>query len=215
MKLLVLNPNTTAALTDKVVAEVQRLAGPGVTVRGVTARFGHEVIASRQSFVVGAHAALELGLTESTGADAVLLACFGDPGLGALREALTVPVVGMAQASLQQAMAVGRPFHIITAGAAWEAMLRETVRLEQADAWFHGITVLPTTGLAVARDPEAFIALIQNALTSLEAHGAPTVILGGAGFAGLKSRLRYAGEVIDGLETAVRWLTEIPPFMKT
>ena len=49
MKLLVLNPNTTAAMTDKVVAEVQRLAGPGVTVRGVTARFGHEVIASRQS----------------------------------------------------------------------------------------------------------------------------------------------------------------------
>ena len=32
MKLLVLNPNTTAAMTDKVVAEVQRLAGSGVTI---------------------------------------------------------------------------------------------------------------------------------------------------------------------------------------
>lgn len=202
MKLLVLNPNTTKDMTDKVVTQVLQLVGPGVEVRGVTARFGHEVIASRQSYVVGAHAALDLGLSEAKGVDAILLACFGDPGLAALREALAVPVVGMAETALQLAMALDQPFHIITAGPAWEGMLRETVRMEQAEALLHGITVLPTTGLAAARDPEAVLVVIQKVLASLQAQGAPTVILGGVGFAGLKARLNYAGVLVDGLEAA-------------
>ena len=208
MKLLVINPNTTTAMTAQVVKGVSRmatsLAGQGVEVRGLTATFGSEVIATRQSFVIGAHAALELLRSENGWADTVIIACFGDPGLAALQELSSVPVVGMAQASLREAQALQRPFRIITAGAAWAAMLREAVAIENAQALCEGITVMDTTGLAIANDPDAFVAQVQTLLNAAALQGAPTVILGGAGFAGMRVRLRYAGQMIDGVEAATR-----------
>jgi Asp/Glu/hydantoin racemase len=206
MKLLVLNPNTTASMTDRVVAEVRRLAPAAWDVRGVTARVGCEVIASRAAFVTGAWAALETLRAQDEWADAVLLACFGDPGLAALREVSAVPVIGMAEAALHEALALGRPFHIVTAGAAWDGMLRELVRIVGADALLDGITVLDSTGLAMAREPRRAEQLLQGVLTQLQQRGAPTCILGGAGFAGLAQALHYDGVLTDGLSAAVRAL---------
>ncbi len=204
MRLLVLNPNTTAAMTDKVVAGVRRLAPAAWDVRGVTAASGCEVIASRAAFVTGAWAALQTLRAQDGWADAVLLACFGDPALAALREVSAVPVIGMAEAALQEAVALGRPYHIVTAGAAWDGMLRETVRIAGADALLDGITVLDSTGLAMARDPQRAVQVLQDALDVLQQRGAPTCILGGAGFAGLADALRYDGVLMDGLAAAVR-----------
>ncbi|MES2973829.1 MAG: aspartate/glutamate racemase family protein [Pseudomonadota bacterium] len=208
MRLLVINPNTTAAMTEAAVAQVQRLLGPDAEVRGVTASSGPPVIASRESFVAGAHAALQAwhGMPADTRGrlDGVILACFGDPGLAALQEVCGVPVAGMAQAALREAIGAGRPYRIITAGAAWEAMLLDTVRLEQATGLLDGIVVLQGTGLDAARDRQGFVALVQDALDRAAGEGSPTVILGGAGFAGFRESLRYPGLLIDGLEAAAR-----------
>lgn len=204
MKLLVLNPNTTAAMTDKAVAEVRRLAPAHWAVRGVTAITGCEVIASRASFVTGAWAALETLRAQDDWADAVLLACFGDPGLAALREVSAVPIIGMAEAALREAVALSRPYHLVTAGTAWDAMLREIVRLEDAEALLDGVTVLDSTGLAMARDPQRALQLLQGVLDGLQPRGAPTCILAGTGFAGIAPALRYHGVLIDGLGAAVR-----------
>lgn len=203
MNLLVLNPNTTASMTDKALEEVRRLAPPHWSVRGVTAAEGCEVIASRAAFVTGAWAALETLRAQDDWADAVLLACFGDPGLAALREVSDVPVVGMAEAALREAAALGRPFHLVTAGAAWDAMLRETVRLANAEARLDGITVLDSTGLAMARDPQRAIRLLQDVLDRLQERGSPTCVLAGTGFAGMAAALRYDAPLIDGLAAAV------------
>ena len=56
-----------------------------------------------------------------------MLACFGDPGLAALKEVSTVPVVGMADASILQACAIGKRFSIVTGGERWKPMLEEFV----------------------------------------------------------------------------------------
>ena len=210
MRLLVLNPNTTATMTDRVVAEVLRLAPTGLRVRGLTAIDGPPVIASRESFEAGALSAERSlrGLLEETDADrpdAVLLACFGDPGLADLQALSPVPVVGMADAALHEAAALDRPFHVITAGQAWDALLRETIAGHpRASRLRHDITVLDTTGLAVSRDPARFTAVVQDAIDGLGARGWPTCILGGSGFAGLLPALRYRGPLIDGTGAALR-----------
>jgi allantoin racemase len=205
LRLLVLNPNSTEAMTLNVAAEVLRIAGPRIAPQALTAVQGPPVIASRESFAAGAAAGWQALATHGTdGIDAVLLACFGDPGLHALRSASAVPVVGMADAALRAAVRLQRPFHIVTAGAAWDAMLRETVQAHPgAEALLDGITILDTTGLAIARDPLAFEARVQAALDALPVRGTPTCILGGAGFAGMAPRLRYGGVLTDGIRCAV------------
>lgn len=86
-------------------------------------------------------------------------------------------------------------------------MLCETVRLAPgAEALLDGITILDTTGLAIAQDPEKFLARVQAAVDSLQLRGTPTCILGGAGFARMLPRVRYEGVLVDGLGTALQVL---------
>lgn len=210
MRLLILNPNTTVTMTEQVLAEVLRLAPAGLSARGLTALDGPPVIASRESFAAGARSAestLRTWLQDPREArpDAVLLACFGDPGLATLRAISPVPVIGMAEAALDEAAALGRPFHIITAGQEWDEMLRETIAVHpRAARLSHDITVLDTTGLAVSRELARFTRIVQDAIDRLEARGQPTCILGGSGFAGLLPRLRYRGLLIDGTGAGLR-----------
>lgn len=205
-KVLVLNPNSTGAMTRKVVAQVQRLAGDAMQVRGATAQSGPEVIATRETFAMGAQSAQATLRAHAGWADAVLLACFGDPGLDALRATAGVPVVGMADAALREAHALAQPYRIVTAGPAWVDMLGEIAAERGARRWLDRVVALETTGLAIARDPDGFRHAVQQALDAAHADGIATVVLGGAGFAGMAPQLRYAGRLIDGLEAAVRAL---------
>ena len=51
---------------------------------------------------------------ESQGWDALILGCFGDPGLDALRELLSIPVIGPGEASALTAASLGHRFSVIT-----------------------------------------------------------------------------------------------------
>ena len=44
MKLLLVNGNTTQAITDRVVGEATRCATTGTKITGVTARFGVSIV---------------------------------------------------------------------------------------------------------------------------------------------------------------------------
>jgi allantoin racemase len=46
--------------------------------------------------------------------DAYLVACFGDPGVGAARELTEAPVVGIGEAAFQAAVTIARRFAVIT-----------------------------------------------------------------------------------------------------
>jgi len=205
MRILLINPNTSAAITDLVAGHVRAQLGDQAELRAVTGRFGARYIASRSAAAIAGHAAIDALAEHEAGCDAVYLACFGDPGLFALREVARVPVVGMAEAACQEAAARG-PFGIVTGGAAWEPMLREFVAaLGLADRLAAIRTVAPS-GAAIARDPDAALAGLAEACGSCAEAGAATVILGGAGLAGLAARLasRVPCPLICSVEAGTR-----------
>ena len=110
--ILLINPNTTASITDLVLRNAKRFASKGTKLRAVTGAFGPRYIASRVGYAIAGHAAVDALANDSGRKDAVVLACFGDPGLAALKEIAKVPVVGMADASILQACAMGNRFSI-------------------------------------------------------------------------------------------------------
>lgn len=207
MRLLLINPNTTTALTDRVVAVARGVVSPGTELLGVTGRFGAAYIATRSAYAIAAHAALDAWAEHGAGGfDAVLLACFGDPGLDGLRELSDVPVVGMADASIQLAAGSAKRFGIVTGGERWGPMLQEFVASRGlADRLASVQTVAPTGG-DIARDPEGSLALLAAACRKAGEEGADTVILGGAGLAGLAGPLRDQVSVplIDSTEASIR-----------
>lgn len=207
MKLLLINPNTTAPMTDKVLSVARQVVSPGTTLVGATGRFGAAYVATRSSYAIAAHAALDAWAEHADGDfDAVLLACFGDPGLDGLRELCTVPVVGMADASIQLAASLGRKFGIVTGGERWGPMLHEFVASRGLSEKLASVQTVAPTGGDIARDPEGSMALLARACKAAADDGADTVILGGAGLAGLAAVIRDQVPVplIDSTEAAVR-----------
>lgn len=207
MKLLLINANTTQAITELVLSHARQTAASTTHLTAVTGRFGGRYVASRATYAIAGHAALDAYAQHGAGADAIVLACFGDPGLEALREVASQPVVGMAEASCLAAAEIAGRFAIVTGGERWGPMLREfvsSIGLAHRLAVVH--TVAPTGG-DIARDPEGALKILEDACrTCVSRHGASSVILGGAGLAGLAGRLtdRVDVPLIDGLAASIR-----------
>ena len=201
-RILIINPNTSESVTARVLAAC-RQAHPNAQWEAVTARFGAPYIASEATYAVGAHAVLDAfdayGATSGR-PDAVLIACFGDPGLLALREVAQLPVVGLAQASLEAAAARGR-FAVVTGGTAWGPMLQRFARMHQLDAQLCGIHTVELTGAQIAESPESSMDLLAGACRRGIEDGARHIVLGGAGLVGLAAQLqpRVAVPLLDNV----------------
>ena len=190
MRILLINPNTTQAITDLVAGHVRAMLAGQAELTAVTGRFGARYIASRAAVAIAGHAALDALAEHVGGCDAVYLACFGDPGLFALQEIAPVPVVGMAEAACREAALDDGRFGIVTGGAAWRPILTEFVgSLGLADR-LAGIRTVAPSGGEIASDPDRALESLARACRACAADGAETVILGGAGLAGLAPRIQ-------------------------
>jgi Asp/Glu/hydantoin racemase len=191
LRILLINPNTTESVTVLVAEHARAIAGDTATFVPVTGRFGARYISSRAAAAIAAHAALDALAEHVAGCDAVYLACFGDPGLAALREISPVPVIGMAEASCLEACNRGRRFAIVTGGALWGPMLTEFVAWLGLAERLAVVRTIAPTGDRIARDPDAALTQLAAACTACATEdGADVVILGGAALAGLAARIQ-------------------------
>jgi Asp/Glu/hydantoin racemase len=206
-RLLVINPNTTQSITDLVARHVSAAVGAGFEIVPATGAFGCAYITSEACYAVGAHAALDCLERHGAGCDAVLLACFGDPGLFAIKETSRVPVLGLAEASMIEATEAAGRFSIVTGGAAWKPMLeRFAAQLGYADR-LASVRTVALTGGEIAAAPDAALATLAGESRAAAEHdGAQAVILGGAGLAGLAARIadRVPVPVLDSVLVGAR-----------
>jgi allantoin racemase len=202
MRVLLINPNRTAGITAHVTEQLRLHLGPLAHIVQRTASKGPPVIAMQQAFDVAAqtaNAVLQQAIHEGELFDKVLLACFGDPGLEAMRLLTPVPIIGLAQASMQAAERMNKPYAVITAGAAWEPILLQRSKKWGASALFCGVQVIEGTGLDVFNNPQAALPAVQRAIAAARNAGAEQVILGGAVFEGYKAVLQENGIDTQGL----------------
>jgi allantoin racemase len=216
-QLLVINPNTSVSVSALLQTHVQQAAGLHVNVRTVTARFGSPYIADEASYAVAAHAALDVwayALANQPGPpDAVLIGCFGDPGLMALRESSPVPVTGLAEAAFIEAARHGR-YAIVTGGARWGPMLQRLAQALGQAQQLAGIHTVAPTGAELAAQPEAARALLAQACRDASRQlGVEAVILGGAGLAGMAALVQSEVPipVIDSVLAGARWALRSAP----
>lgn len=214
-RLLVINPNTSASVSALIDSHAQAIAGPEVQVQTVTARFGAPYIACESSYAVASHAVLDAwAAAVSTGMpfDALLIACFGDPGLFALRDASGVPVTGLAEAAFFEAAKLG-PFAIVTGGTRWKPMLERLAQNLGFGSQLAGIRTVEQSGAELARDPVAAQKMLSNCcVEAAQRFGARAIILGGAGLAGMAARIQpeVSLPVIDSVSAGVHHALNLP-----
>jgi Asp/Glu/hydantoin racemase len=210
-KLLLINPNTSASTTERLVHTLGPLMPEGWQLQAQTARFGASYISCEASHAVAAHAALEVWAEEvRPGAQppsAVLLGCFGDPGLFALRECSACPVTGLAEASFIEAAALG-PFAIVTGGQRWRPMLERLAQSLGFGPQLRHIETVAPSGAQMLADPDMALRCLAQACQDASVAGVRSIILGGAGLAGYAQQLqgRVSLPLIDSAQAGLRVL---------
>ena len=207
MRLLLINPNISDSVSDLIRAEAQRSASAGTEIEVLTAPFGVAYIETRFEALIGAYAAAQLAAEHHERFDAVIVAAFGDPGLGGLREALPCPVTGLTEAALASACLLGQRFSIVAISQRIRAWYRETVEhygLVGRLASIRGLDEpLANIGTVQADQGERLVRLAERCVDD---DGADVIVLAGAPLAGLARSLqgRLPVPSVDGVSSAVR-----------
>jgi allantoin racemase len=199
--LTVVNPNTTASMTDLIEAEARRVAGPDTVITARTSSMGPASIESHYDEALAVPGLLQV-IREDEQADAFVLACFGDPGLDAAREAASRPVIGIAEAAMKTASLLGHSFSVVTTMSRTVGRARDLTRtygLERQCAGVHACDI-PVLELEEDRD-RTYAVILAFAKNALAADGSDAIVLGCAGMAGLPELLteQLGVPVVDGV----------------
>lgn len=212
MKLLLVNPNTSAAMTEGIAAAARAVAATGTALRAVQPSFGPLSIEGHyDEAFAAAGVAEQLRLAApwlAEGPAGVVIACFGDPGLDAAREATAAPVIGIAEAAFHAASLLATGFSVVTTMTRTCVIAERLVQrygFEHACRGVHG-TDIPVLDLeACGADTLAQIEDAARAALARDRSGA--IVLGCAGMAALCRTLqqRLGVPVIDGVAVAVKF----------
>jgi len=113
MQLLVINPNTTASMTSKIGAAAAKVALPDTEVLAVNPDKGPASIQGYYDEAISLAGLLEV-VEANPQADAIVLACFDDTGLDAVRCVSNNPVVGIGEAGYHLAAMLSNKFSVVT-----------------------------------------------------------------------------------------------------
>ena len=206
MKLLLINPNTTQAVTDAVLAAARASVQPGTELKAVTGEFGPVVIGSRAENAIAQHGVLSLLAEHAPGCDAVVLAVSLDTGLWACRELVQMPVIGMTEAGLLMGCTLATRIGLLTYGKRMGPMYRELAESYGLGTRVAGIATLDVTPQQTFSEPQVVQqAVLAAARQLVERDGAEAVLLAGAALACMAALLQPQIEVplLDGIACAV------------
>jgi allantoin racemase len=207
MKVSLLNPNTTASMTELMVAAGRQVASAGTELVPLTASRGLPYIATRAEAQIGGAIALEMLAEHHGSVDAAIIAAFGDPGLMGARELFDIPVVGLAEAAMLTACMLGRRFSIVTFARALGPWYQECVDMHGMAGRCAGIRMLDGSFRSIsAVQEEKEDLLVELANRAVAEDESDVVILAGAPLSGLAAKVahRIPVPVVDQVAAAVK-----------
>jgi len=205
MKLLVVNPNTTASMTAKIGKAAEAVARPGTQIIATQPRSGPASIQGFHDVANSLHGLLEVA-ERNLDVDAVVVACFDDTGVDALRCMFDGPVIGIGEAAFHAASMVSCSFSVVTTLSRSLPGLRDNLERYGLSRRCASIRATDVPVLQLESDGAGAEALIAAEIgDAVERDGADAIVLGCAGMADLNDRLsrRFGLPVIDGVSCAV------------
>jgi len=202
MRLLIVNGNTTEAVTQTVMEVARAAAAPDTQISGVTASFGAAFITSRSEAAIAEHATLAALAEHYQDFDAALIAVSLDTGLRAARAALPIPVVGMTEAALYTACMLGGQFGLVTFNHHCTSLYRERVEINGLLGRLAGIHTIDADFAKVYSESKAYeTRIIEGAHALIHGQGAEVIVLCGAQTAGVTGRIqdRVPVPMLDGV----------------
>lgn len=186
MKIMVINPNSSEEMTRQIEQVLSRIKRPETELTVVRVEEAPPAIESDTDIAQAVPGVLRLvHRANAEGYNAVILACFSDPGLGAAREVSEILVLGIQETSLHIAAMLGHRFTVLTPLTHRVPKKEREVRELGLTESLASVRALGLTVTETEAEPERTKARILDvARAAVEEDGAEVLILGCAGMAG-------------------------------
>lgn len=210
MRLLLINPNTSVHITERVAGSVRSALGAGHHLSALTAEAGPAVVRSAPDLRQAEASALAMARAHAAGHDAILLGISLDGAAARLRAVHPhLPVVGMTEAALATACLRTERIGLLTLGAALLPLYRQRVAqigLASRVVAYEAPASSGAFSARAARVDADVLALLVAACARLHTSGAQSVVLAGAVLCGYAQALaeRCGLFVFDGADCAAR-----------
>ena len=208
MKILLVNPNTTASMTEKAGEAARLVAASGTEIIAVNPEYGPVSIEGYYDEVFSIPGLLEeVRKGEDSGCQGTVIACFDDTGLDAARCLASGPVVGICEASMHIASLLANGFSIVT------TLKRSIPALEKLAVKYgmsqqcHRVRAAEVPVLELENPDSETTKLIRVEIQkALDEDRSEAIVLGCAGMADLATELskEFGVPVIDGVTAAVK-----------
>ena len=180
-RIALLNPNTNRLSTKLMMDSALQAMPAGVCIEGRTVSTGQDFIADPSALEVAARAVEACGPgLAGEGFDAIIVAGFGDPGVAALRERLSIPVTGLGEAGIAQAARGGLRYAIVTVTPDLHDSLLAAAHAAAPAAQLAGIRYTQGPLGRVMHSPDSLAhALLQACQDAMALDGAQSIVIGG------------------------------------
>jgi Asp/Glu/hydantoin racemase len=192
-KILVINPNSTEAVTkgiDEAMAPLRTHGGPQIDC--VTLEDGPPGIETQQHVDGVIAPLLRLVREKQAEYSAFVIACYSDPGLHSVREATPKPVLGISECGILTALTLGQKFGVI---AILQKSIPRHLRYMGAMGVMDRLAAELPVGLGVTElsdGKKTFGRMVEVATALRDVHGANVIVMGCAGMARYRKPLQDA-----------------------
>ncbi len=200
----VINPNSSETVTtamDAALAPLKFPSGPAIVCETLAEGPPGVETEAHIAQIMGPL----LGLAQSRPASALVVACFSDPGVPLLREAMVCPVFGIAESAYLAALNLGQRFGVISILAVSVKRHLRHIRALGLEQRLAGDLPLGLGVTELAGDEAAVLERLTAVGETLrDQRGADVVILGCAGMARYRAALetRLGLSVVDPTQAA-------------
>jgi len=204
-----INPNTDEATTMQMVRIAQRAASVDLDIRGLTAAIGSPLITNETELATACRAVCALADEIAPEIEGVIVSAFGDPGLAALQDKLSIPVVGIGEAGLREGALGNRRFSVVTTTPDLAPSIdRKVITLGLADAYAGVVLTAGDPIELTANPPRLKEALASAILRAMRERRIDAVVIGGGPLADAALALasRFTIPIIEPIPAAVRLL---------
>lgn len=205
MRILIVNPNTTQSMTDKVAVAARQVCFPGTEIVATTSSFGPVSIEGYYDEALSLAGMLQ-EIRNNPQVDGVVIACFDDTGLDAARCLTDRPVVGIGEAGYRMAAMLSNRFSVVTTLSRSVPALEHNLLRYGLDRQCVSVRASDVAVLELEHGkPEAMARIEAEIQNAIEHDHAEAIVLGCAGMTDLAQGLaaKYQLPVLDGVACAV------------
>jgi allantoin racemase len=209
----IVNPLIGTEFTDLVGDELAYLEGPYLSFDVRTITRGPASIEGRYDDALAVPGVLDVVGEMAPEVDAIVVNCFGDPGVEAAREITRVPVLGAGDTTMTIATLLGHRFSVVTVLDVLGPLVEDKCARMGILGRLASVRFTDIPVLELQADPERLLSrLAEESIKAVRDDGAHVIVLGCTGLTGLGERVRAAlaresldAPVLDPLPVAVEF----------